>query len=950
VTLKRLISSRIAAAYPKSIVAVVLLVLLSAPPVPAQDLNEPLKLDPAVRTGRLPNGLTYFIRRNVEPANRAMLRLAVEAGSVDEAEDQRGLAHVLEHMAFNGSTHFKTGELVKYLESIGARFGPHVNAYTSYDETVYMLDVPTDREGVLVRGFEALSDFAGGIALDEREINRERGVVIEEWRGRQGAATRMQQPQIEALYGDSRYADRLPIGTPEILKSFPAQRLRDFYRDHYRPDRMAVIVVGDIDPAAVEKMVQEHFSPLRAVPPADRVVYPIPPHQETRYVTVSDREAQASSVSLIHKRPLEPFRTVGDYRRVLVRALVNHMINARFTEMARAPEAPFIRASSGDETLGLTVEAFSVSARVNDGGIDKGLAALGQEVARIKEHGFGAAELERAKRAMLATYERAFNERNTSESSGYASELLRHFLSDEPVPGIETELALVRRFLPEVTAAETGALARALVADDNRVVLATAPEKTGLAAVTASSLREALRAGATAKVMPWSDEIAGRELLATKPTPGTVRARREIPEIGTTVLTMSNGVEVWLKPTDFRNDQVVFTAYARGGTSQASPADYHNASLSTSLVALAGLGGFSPVDLGKLTAGKIANSGAYMGAYTHGVSGNATPRDLETALQLNYLLFTAPNRDPEAFVLMRRRLEVALANQEQNPGSVYGERVRAVNTMNHYAARPMKLEDIPKLDPQRMQAYFDARFGNAADFTFFFVGAFKVDEILPLLTTYIASLPSRGTATATIADDRMRFPESTIHETVNKGQEPRSQTLMSFFADTGLDEMETHRARAATQVLQMRLRDILREELGGTYSVSVGYSDNSPVHGYGYTSVQFGSSPENAESLSKAVLAEVARLQREGPSAADVQVVKETEKNDLQTSLRQNGYWLNSLQAMHLLGRDPLRILQRTVRAESLTQENIHAALRKYFPIERHTIVTLMPEKVASAQ
>ena len=933
--------------------AVLLLVLLWAPSAPAQDLNEPLKLDPAVRTGRLPNGLTYFIRRNTLPANRAMLRLAVEAGSIDEAEDQRGLAHVLEHMAFNGTTHFKTGELVKYLESIGARFGPHVNAYTSYDETVYMLDVPTDREGVLARGFEALSDFAGGISLDESEINRERGVVIEEWRGRQGAATRMQQPQIDALYGDSRYANRLPIGTPEILKSFPAERLRSFYRDYYRPDRMAVIVVGDIDPASVEKMVRDAFSPLRAVPPAERTVYPVPAHQETRYVTVSDKEAQASSVAVMYKRPLQPFRTVADYRRILVRSLVNQMINARFSEMARAPEAPFIRASSGDETLGRTVEAFTVSARVNDGGIDKGLAALAQEVARIKEFGFGPAELERAKAAMLASYERAYNERNTSESGGYASELLRYFLSDEPVPGIEAELALVRRFLPEVTAAETAALARDVVTDDNRVVLATAPEKAGLTAVTESSLREALRAGATAKVTPWSDEIAGRELLATRPTPGTVRARREIPELGTTVLTMSNGVEVWLKPTDFRNDQVLFTAYARGGTSLASQADYHNASLSTSLIALAGLGGFSPVDLGKLTAGKIANAGAYMSAYTHGVSGNGTPRDLETALQLNYLLFTAPNKDPEAFLLMRRRLEVALANQEQNPGSVFGERVRAVNTMDHYAAKPMKLEDVPKLDPQRMQAYFDARYGNAADFTFFFVGAFKVDEIVPLLNTYIASLPSRGSATATMTDDRMRFPASTIRETVNKGQEPRSQTVMSFFADTGLDEMETHRARAAAQVLQMRLRDILREELGGTYSVSVGYSDNSPIPGYGYTTVQFGSSPENADKLTKAVLTEVSRLQREGPSASDVQVVKETEKNDLQTSLRQNGYWLNSLQAMHLLGRDPLRILQRTARAESLTQENIHAALRKYFPLERHTVVTLMPETqpaVASAR
>ncbi|HEY6361187.1 MAG TPA: insulinase family protein [Vicinamibacterales bacterium] len=928
-------------------IAVVLLVLLVTPSAPAQDLAQPLPLDPAVTTGRLTNGLTYFIRRNARPANRAMLRLAVQAGSVDEADDQRGLAHVLEHMAFNGTARFKPGELVKYLESIGARFGPHVNAYTSYDETVYMLDVPTDREGVLVRGFEALSDFAGGVTLDEKEIDRERGVVIEEWRGRQGAASRMQQPQIEALFGESRYANRLPIGTPEILKGFPAQRLRDFYGDYYRPDRMAVVVVGDIEPAAIEKLVQDYFSPLRAATAAPRTVYPIPPHPETRYVTVSDREAQGSSVSVIYKRPLQPFRTVGDYRRLLVRALVNQMINARFTEIARQPEAPFIRASVGDETLGRTVESFTVSARVDDGAIEKGVAALTQEVARVRQHGFGAAELERAKRSMVATYERAFNERNTSESSGYASELLRHFLTGEPVPGIEAELGLVRRFIPEVTAAEAAALTRELITEDSRVVLATAPDKAGVTAVTEAGLREALRAGAAATVTPWSDEIAGRDLMATRPTPGTVRGRREIPEIDVTVLTMSNGVEVWLKPTDFRNDQVLFTAYSRGGTSLASQADYHNASLSTSLVGLAGLGGFNPVDLGKLTAGKIANAGGYMSGYTHGLSGNATPRDLETALQLTHLLFTAPNKDKdaEAFLLMRRRLENALANQAQNPGSVFGERVRAINTLDHYASRSLKLEDLPKLDPERMQAYFDARFANAADFTFFFVGAFKVDEITPLLTTYIGSLPSRGTATATFVDDRMRFPASVMRETVIKGQEPRSQTVITFFADTGLDEIETHRARAAAQVLQIRLRELLREELGGTYSVGVGYSDNSPQAGYGYTSVQFGSSPENAEKLTKAVLTELERLQRDGPLASDVQVVKETEKNELQTSYKQNGYWLNSLQAMHLLGRDPRRILQRTERADSLTGENVHAALRKYFPLERHTIVTLMPEK-----
>ena len=372
--------------------------LVSAVTGSAQDLSAPLPLDPAVKSGTLPNGLRYLIRQNGRPEKRAMLRLAVKAGSMDEDEDQRGLAHMIEHMAFNGSTHFKPGELVSYLESIGARFGPHVNAYTSFDETVYMLDVPTDREGALTRGFEALSDFAGGVTFDTAEIDRERGVVIEEWRGRLGAGTRMQEPQLKALFGDSRYVNRIPIGTPEVLRSFSAERLRQFYRDHYRPGRMAVIVVGDIDPAEIQTLITQHFSGLQPGG-APRTVYPIPEHADTRYVALSDKEAQGSAVSVTIKGPAVELKTGADYRKTLVRALMHQMLNARFAEIARQTDAPFLRASSDDATYGLTVEAVSVSARVNDGAIEKGLRALGEEVARVRQHGFGEAELDRAKRA-----------------------------------------------------------------------------------------------------------------------------------------------------------------------------------------------------------------------------------------------------------------------------------------------------------------------------------------------------------------------------------------------------------------------------------------------------------------------------------------------------------------------------------------------------------------------
>jgi zinc protease len=906
--------------------------------------SAPLPLDPAIRGGTLPNGLTFFIRRNEQPENRVLLRLAVKAGSIDEADDQRGLAHLVEHMAFNGSAHFKTGELVKYLESIGSRFGADVNAYTSFDETVYMLEVPTDREGLVTRGFEALSDFAGGATLDDREIDRERGVVIEEWRGRQGAGTRMQGVQMAGLFGESRYVDRIPIGLPEVLKTVPAQRVRDFYRDFYRPDRMAVIVVGDIDPAEAEALIRTHFGPLAARPPAPRTVYPVPVHADTRYVVVSDPEAQASSISIVHKRPAERLRTAADYRRSMMVGLVHDMMGARFAEIARRPNAPFLRASTGGETLGRDVESFTVSARVNDGSIERGLAALAEEIARVRQFGFGEAELDRAKRDTAAAYERAYNERDKAQSGGQASELLRHFLSEEAVPGIEAELQLMRRFLPTITRADVGALAREFLGETNRVVLASSPEKTGLAPVTRAALTEALRAGSTAAVTAWKDEAAGRELMAKTPAPGSVRSRREIPELGVTVLTLSNGVEVWLKPTDFRNDQVQFLGYARGGASLAPPAEFLDASLSTALIGLSGIGGLTPIDMGKVLAGRIANASPFMSNYTHGISGGSTPKDLEVALQQVYLYFTAPNRDTQAFDLMKTRMAANLANQAQNPGSVFGERVRSVATMDHYSVRPMHTEDLDRLNADRMRTFYADRFRNAADFTFFFVGAFTVDHVTPLLNTYLASLPSTGKSESKGRDMAVHFPDKILRETVRKGQEPRSQTAIMFFSDTGLDELDTHRLRAGASILQVRLREVLREELGGTYSVGVVYSDTSPQPGYGTTTVQFGSSPDNAERLTSVVMEEVEKLRRDGPTASEVRVVTETEKRELETSLRQNGYWLNSLQAMHLLERDPRRILTRIERAESLTPDNVHSVVRKYFPQDRYAVVTLMPE------
>ncbi len=913
---------------------------------PALALDAPLPVDPAVRTGRLPNGVRFYLRQNARPDNRVSLRLAVDVGSIQEEDDQRGLAHFLEHMAFNGTEHFKPGELVRFLESIGAQFGPHVNASTSFDETVYMLNVPTDRDGYVERGLTTLRDFAAGLSLAPEEIEKERGVVIEEWRGRLGASSRIADRQLPVLLRGSRYAERLPIGTAEILRTFPPQRLEDFYRRWYRPDRMAVVVVGDVDVDVAQKLVEQQFGTIRAettaLPDVERGV---PPHAETVYNIAADPEAQAWTVTIASKRPAEIERTVGDYRRALVQQLVTQMFNLRLDELSRRADAPFLRAEAGGGSLGRTLDLFELSAVVPEGGTARGLEALTIEARRVQQFGFGAAELERAKAATLASYERAYRERETTESPSHASEYVRAFLEQEAIPGVAVEYQIATTYVPGVTLDQATISARELLRDENRVVLAVVPEKKDVPAPTEAVLRGAVDGATAAPVQAWTDALAGRSLVETPPQLGPVKAARPIPEIGVTVWTLANGVEVWLKPTDFKNDQVLFSCYALGGSSLAFEPDFQEATLASALITTGGLGGLSPVDLTKLLAGKIAQVAPHVSAYTQGASGQASPRDLETALQLNYLTFTSPNLTPDALALLKRRLSSMLENQAQNPRAVFGERVELVNTSNHYSARALTTADVQALDLNAMQRFYAERFANAADFTFFLVGAFELSAIQPMVEQWIGGLPSKGEKSSTFCAMAIRFPTAPVKEEVRKGREDSSQTVMSFFADTGLNELEMHRLRAASSLLSIRLRDILREELGGTYGVSVNYQNASPQREYGAVVVQFGSAPDNVEKLTSAVTAEIARLKDAGPSPQDLASVQELERRDLETATRQNQYWVGSLQTTHLLGWDPTTITRRAERTEKLTITALHEMYRKYFPLDRYTVVTLKPEK-----
>src|SRR4051812_3074000 len=914
--------------------------------VVAQSFNpqDTIPFDAAVRTAKLPNGLTYFVRHNTRPAQRVSLRLAVKAGSLFEADDQLGLAHLIEHMAFNGSAHFKPGELVSYFESVGARLGPHVNAYTSFDETVYMLDLPSDKPEVVEKGLTALADFAGGLTLSKEEVDKERGVVVEEWRGGLGAGSRIRDKQFPVLFHDSRYAQRLPIGKPEIIRNAPVARLRAFYDTWYRPERQAIIVVGDVDPARIEPSIKTLFSPLAdraaAAPVPDRKV---PLHNEPLVSVVADPEVTQSNVEIVRKRPREGEQKIADYRRDLIARTIDHMMDERFSELERKPDAKFLGAGVGNGGVSKDGSTFTMAAHGQDGKLEDGLGMLASEALRVREFGFSASELDRAKQWMAAFYERAYSERDKTESGSFAQEYVSYFLNDEPSPGIAYEYQLVKQLLPSITETDASTMARSLLGDDSRVILATSPQKPGIKIPTETELQSAIAAAATTRVTPWADTGATRALMEHAPAAGAIASRRSMDDVGVTVVRFANGVEAWLKPTDFKNDQILFSLNAPGGTSLAPPSDYPEASLATALVSSAGAGGLKALDLQKVLTGKLVSARPYMGLSSHGVSGSAAPAQLETALQLLYQEFTAPGDDAESFALLKKQLAAAVANRGRAPQQVFGEKLQQVNSSGHYTSQPLTPERVEALNHEKMIAFYNERFANAADFTFFMVGAFKVDEAIPLLAQYVGSLPSTGKQTSQFKDVAIHFPDTTKQEKVEAGREPRGQTVLSFYADPSIDPMEQEKIIAATTVLDIALRDILREELGQTYNVSVGLSQALPQRGSGHIEVRFQADPQNLPAMTQRVLQEIKRLQQEGPTKDLTDRAKETARRGYETALKQNDYWLGRLQTIKTYNRDPGEILTRPQRIDAVTPVVLQDVFKQYFPADRSTIVTLVP-------
>ncbi len=930
----------------RAIIGTFLLLILVVPSIAdRQEKDEKIPVDPKITVGQFSNGLRYYIRENKRPENRAELRLVVNAGSVLEDVDQLGLAHFLEHMAFNGTKNFAKHELIEFMESIGMRFGPGLNAYTSYDETVYMLQIPTESEEVMEKAFQILEDWTQALSLDNDEIDKERGVIIEEWRLGRGARARMMDKQFPIIFKGSHYADRLTIGKKEIIENFEHDVLKRFYRDWYRPDLMAVVAVGDFDSTNVEFLIKKHFAQLPGTTnPRTRTVFPVPNHEETLFAIATDKEAMSTSVAVIHKLPLQDTSTVGAYRNMIVEQLYHGMLNQRFAELAQKKDPPFLGASSGKGQFVRSKEVYVLNAGVKDEGIGQGLEALFVESERVSRHGFTPSELDRQKRRLLRSIERSYTERGKNNSNLYVSEYIRNFLEGEPIPGIEYEFELFKRFIPEITLEEVNQIGKDWLTEKNRVIMVNAPEKEGLVIPTEEDLKGVMESVADMEIPPHEDTTSELPLMAEIPEAGEIMETKVLDDYGITEWKLSNGARIILKPTDFKEDEIVFQAISKGGTSLASDADFLPARTASQVISVGGVGEFSAIELQKKLAGKVVGVRPVIGDWEEGLMGSASPKDVETLFQLINLYFTAPRADATMFDVLKNRMKAALENRNANPMFVFYDTLGRIMTQDHPRASSLTVEQLEKMDLEKSLHFYKDRFADASDFIFVFVGNLDLGLIEPLVTRYLASLPSLNRQ-ETWKDTGIRPPKGVVKKTVKKGVEPQSQAAIVFTGPFEYTQANRNAIRAMGLVLQTRLRNKIREDLGGTYNIMASPSyDKIPVPAYS-VAINFGTDPERVEELISVIFQEIETFKREGAAADELRDAKQAMYRDYETGIKQNRWLLTQLYYRYLEGEDLESLFDYLKSLENLTAEVIHEAANVYLNTENYVQVTLFPEK-----
>ena len=913
------------------------------------DMNAPIPLDPSIHKARLDNGLTYYIRHNTEPANRATLMLVVNAGSVQEDEDQLGLAHFVEHMMFNGTERFPKQALIDYFETVGMSFGPDVNAYTSFDETVYFLEFPTDDQEIISTTFQVAEDWASRATISDEEVESERGVILEEERLRdQNASGRLNKQLFPLLLGESRYTDRMPIGDMEIVQNTPGETLRKFYRDWYRPDLMAVIVVGDIDVDDIEAKIAEHFGGLEAPESArPRVTYSLPDYEDTGYLILTDPEFPVTIAQIIYRQAAPDLNSAGVFRDRLIGNLFYKMLNFRLDDLTREADSPFLGAfvSEGQLVRGNNYQVIGV--QVRQGEALSSLDAALTEVERVRRYGFTAAEVERAKSEILNNYERLYNDRENLRNHSLASEYSRNFLENEAVPGIEVEFRLVDRLLDGISRDDVNQRAELYVGGSNRSVFVVGPERDADSLPNEDELAAVIADVRTKQVDPYQDIEAVTALLTEVPDPVEILSRQTDETYNITDLTLANGARVVLKPTTFKEEEILFSASSPGGSSLVNDEDYPEADFIDSIVSQSAVGDVSYAALQRLLADKSVTVSPYIGELEEGFHGYSGQEYIETLFQLIYLYGTQPRADDDAFATLKDQYTESLRNRELDPRSALTDAFIEARYGDSVRRNVPTLEIIDSLDLGRAFAIYQERFADFSDFTFVFVGNFDLEQMVDWSQRYLGNLPSldRSETWQDVAPDP---PAGIVEVPVYRGQDEQSLTTI-LFTGPGEDTLENRlHLRMLETILDILMREELREELGGVYAYGASASMEPDPDSLYEISLYFGSDPARVQELVDALFGLIAEVQADGPredllEKARAQIVRQREEQ-----LEQNNYWLRVLEYwateddVDLASLVDLGVVES--RTDAVTTDQVQASAIAFLRLDQYILVSLYPE------
>lgn len=909
------------------------------------NMTDTIPVDPNVIIGKLDNGLTYYIRKNTKPENRVELRLAVNAGSINENKSQLGLAHFVEHMCFNGTKTFDGNKMIDYLQKYGISFGGDLNAYTSFDETVYMLKVPTDNKNLLDTALQIIVDWSNYVAFNSKEIDKERGIITEEWRLGLGADDRLMKKYFPVAFKNSMYADRLPIGEIDVIKNFPYDTLRAFYKSWYRPNLQSVAIVGDIDVKEMEKEIKLRFSPIQnPVSERPRLDYEVPNNKEPLISIATDKEASGTMLLLVYKHKTKDIYTVADYKTLLTATLYNEMLNARFNEITQKPDAPFAMANSNYGSFVRSIDAYQLYASPKENQIDKSFEQLLLENLRVKKYGFTETELERIKEQMLSELEKAAKESDKTESARLIDEYVSHFLEKDAIPGAKIEYKLAQKLLPLISLNDVNALATEWITDENMVIIVTAPEKEGVLVPTEKQMLDIIASSKNKELAPYVDKFKAEPLVNEADLAGTkVVSKIENKELEYTELTFANGVQAVVKNTKFKNDEILVNAYSLGGLSLYNENEYPSAFFASNILSSSGVGNFDQTELEKKLKGKEVKISPFIDDLREGFTGNCSPKDFETLLQLSYLYCKAPRKDEVAYEAYMSNLKNQIKFLGASPIYVFYDTLFKTATSNNARTIVIPNERIlNKIDFEKAFTVFSERFGNANDFKFFIVGNIDVDSITPLLEKYLGSLPVQNKK-ENWKDSQVKFPEGVTDLEFQKGTDP--QSMVGIVLNEKFEWTDKNRIclKVAKEILDIQLVELIREELSGVYSPQVQLSYDQFPNAEFSIMIMFGCSPKNTKKLTKAVFG-IFKGMYATVEQKNIDKAKETLIREREVDLKTNKFWVNNLMSYYFNSDNSKLTTDYENMLNEITANDIKEFAKKYFKQNHYVRVVLKPE------